>query len=247
MDIGDGYPDLIGYDLGKTGVVALALRAHAGSNAHLAAGLNSNPGALVRADTCSLDVADDGDADPLAGGFTPRLLLADELLIADQFQRSIKSGLIVTAVVNQLREVLKDDLVIVRELLWADEVVATNRHAVNVQLFGSDVQQPLHHEDAVLATCAAVGCDDRLVGEDAGERGVVIGHDIGAEKGTLAADGNREPIRRVGAGVMEEYVLHAQNCAIILEGYSGVVYLSPFLGRSVKVLLPILDPLERAA
>ena len=46
---------------------------------------------------------------------------------------------------------------------------------------------------------------------------------------------------------MEEYVLHAQNCAIVFEGDSGVVYLSPFLGRGVEVLLPILDPLERTA
>ena len=102
----------------------------------------------------------------LARGAQARLLLAQEIVVADHRQRLVEQRLVVAAVVDQRREVLEDDLVIVRELVGREQVAPADLGAVDAQLARRQVEQPLDHEDAVLAPGAAVGRDDRLVGED---------------------------------------------------------------------------------
>ena len=63
-------------------------------------------------------------------------------------------------------EVLEEDPVIVRELVGREQVAAADLDPVEAQLARRQVEQPLHHEHAVLAAGAAHRRDDRLVGED---------------------------------------------------------------------------------
>ena len=189
--------------------MALALRADPGGDAHVAAGFYGHPGALIRADAGALDIVDDGDADPLAGSLPPRLFHACELFIADQFQRAVEGRCVVAAVVDERREVLENDLVVVGELIRADEVVAADRYTIDRQLASGDVEQTLDDKDAVLTTGAAIRCNDRLVGEDAGELGVVMRYHIGTEDRALAADGKGQAIGSIGAGVVQKGVSHS--------------------------------------
>ena len=71
--------DFIGDDLRKAREMALPLGADAGRDAHLAVGLNLDPGALVGADAGAFHVGRDADAETAALRPRPRLLHLDEL------------------------------------------------------------------------------------------------------------------------------------------------------------------------
>ena len=108
--------ELLGDDLRKRGEVPLPLRADAGRHAHRAARLHRHPRALVGPDAGAFDVGDDADADVSALGAQPRLLVPDEALVADAVSAACRSaGGVVAAVVDERREVLEEDLVVVRE------------------------------------------------------------------------------------------------------------------------------------
>ena len=81
-------------------------------------------------------------------------------------QRLVEHRLVIAAVVFERREVLIDDLVVVGERVGRNEIAPPDLGAVDAQLVRGDVEQPLDHEHAVLAAGAAIGRDDRLVGED---------------------------------------------------------------------------------
>ena len=116
---------------------------------------------------------------------------------------------------------------------------------IDVQFVRREIQQPFHHEHAVLAAGAAIGRDDRQVGEHLRERAVVVRHHIGAEQGALAVDRHRQPVGIVGAAIVQEHVLDAENAAVAAERDFGVVDLAAFMGGGEEMLQPVLDPFDR--
>ncbi len=158
--------ELIGDDLGEHREMPLPLRADAGRDADLAVGLHLHFGALIRADAGAFDVTGDADADMAALRAQLRLLLGEEVAVADHLQRLVEDRLVIAAVVGERREVLIDDLVVVRESIGRDEVAPADFGPVDFEFVRRDVQEPLDDEDAVLPAGAAVRRDDRLVGED---------------------------------------------------------------------------------
>ena len=74
----------------------------------------------------------------------------------------------------QRREVLIDDLVVVGEGVGGDEVATPYLRAVDVELSRGEVEQSFEYEDAMLATGATIRSNDRLVGEQRRELGVVV-------------------------------------------------------------------------
>ncbi len=102
----------IGNELREHREVPLPLRADAGRAAHLSARLDGDARAFVRPDAGALDVTRHADADPPPLRAQLRLLLADELLVSDHLGGLIQRRLVVAAVVNERRRVLKHDLVI---------------------------------------------------------------------------------------------------------------------------------------
>jgi hypothetical protein len=121
---------VVGGDLGEDGEVALALGADAGGDGDAAVGLDLHPRALVGADAGALDIADQAEADPAAGGPEGRLFLVDEGLVADQLQRPLEDGRVVAAVVGQLGEVLEHDLLLHREGVVRDQVAPADLRPV---------------------------------------------------------------------------------------------------------------------
>ena len=82
--------------------MALPLRADAGGDADLAIGLHLDLCAFVGPDAGAFDIAGDADADVAAFGAQPRLLLLDEFLVADRFQRLVEHRLVIAAVIFEL-------------------------------------------------------------------------------------------------------------------------------------------------
>ena len=157
------HAERVGDDLREGGEVSLPLRADAGGDAHLAARLDLHARALVGADAGALDVTDDADADVAALGAMARLLLGEERVVADHLGRLLEHRQVVAAVVGERGEVLEDDAVVVRELVGRQEVAAADLDPVEAELARREVEQPLHHEHAVLAAGAAYGVTIGLV------------------------------------------------------------------------------------
>src|SRR2546426_469929 len=182
------------------------------------AGAASGPpraGALVGPDSRPLDVAPHADPHVPAGRPQAPLLLAQEAFVIDGLERLVERRLVVAAVVRERRGVLEQDLVVERELVGPEQVLATDLGAVEPKLLGREVQEPLDDEHAVLAPRAPHGGDDRLVREDRGELALVARDVVGTEEGALAVDRNREPVGIVGAGVVQEHVAHAEDLAVL--------------------------------
>ena len=157
----------------------------------------------------------------LPSALEPRLLAGEELVVADHLHRLVEDRLVVAAVVDQRREVLEDDLVVVREGVGGQEVATPDLGPVEPQLARRQVEQPLDDEHPMLAAGAAVGGDDRQGGEDGGELRVVVGDVVGAEQGALAVDRHGQPVGVVGAGVVQVDVLDAEDPALGVDGDLG--------------------------
>ena len=125
------------------------------------------------------------------------------------------------------------------------EIAPPDFGAVDVEFMRGDIEQPLHDEHAVLAAGAAIRRDDRQVGEDRGEGAVVVRHDIGPEQGALAVDRHRQAVGIVGAGIVQEHVLDAEDAAVGGERHLGVVDLAALMGGGEEMLEPVLDPFDR--
>ena len=241
----DLHSQHIGDQLREHREVTLSLRTDAGGAANLAARLDRHARSLVRADARAFDVTHNTDADVASFGAQPRLLVAHEVVVADDLGRLFERRQIVAAVVNQRRGILKHDLVIHRKSVRRDQVALADLDAVDAQLARGQIEQPLADEDAVLAPGAPHRGHDRLVGEDRRKLALVVGNIVGPEQRALTVDGNGQPIRVVCAGVEQEYVMHADDAALAGERHLCVVHLSPLLRRRVEVLLAILGPLQR--
>ena len=182
----DADAEHVGDDLREHREVSLALRADAGRDAHGAARLDRDARAFVRTDARAFDVAGDADADVPALGAQPRLLLAQELLVADHLRRLLERRQVVAAVVDERRRVLKHDFVVVRKSIRAEQVALPDLDAIDAELLRRDVEQPLAHEHAVLPARAAHRRHDRLVREDRRELALVVRNVVRAEQRALA-------------------------------------------------------------
>ena len=120
-------------------------------------------------------------------GAQPWLLLLDEFLVADRFQRLVEHRLVIAAVIFELRKILVDDPVLVGERIGRNQVAPPDFRRVDAELMGGEIEQPLDHEHAVLAAGAAIGRHDRQIGEDGGEGRVIGRHHVRTEQGALAA------------------------------------------------------------
>ena len=154
-------------------------------------------------------------------------------------------GSVIAAVVGERRKILIDDLVVIGEGVGRNEVAAADFGAIDLELVRRDVEQPFDDEHAMLPAGAAIGRDDRFVGEDRGKRAVVVGYDVRSEQRALAVDRHRQSVGIVGAGIVQEYVLDAEDAAVGVERDFGVMGLATLLRRSKKMLEPVLDPFDR--
>ena len=201
--------------------------------------------AFVGTDAGALDVTGDADADMPALRPKARLLFSKKILIADHLQRLVEDRLVIAAVVRERREVLIDDLVVVGKGIRRNEIAPADFGAVDLEFVRGDVEQPFDDEHAVLPPGAAIRRDDRFIGEDRGKGAVVVWDDVGAQQRALRIDRHRQSVGIVGAGIVEEHVLDAEDAAVGSERNFGIVRLPALLGRGEEVFEPVLDPFDR--
>ena len=245
VDVRDPDAELLRRHLRQDGEVPLPLRADAGRDGDLAAGLHLHARAFERSDAGALDVRHDADAERPPGGARRRLLLGQEPVPADALERLAQRRLVVSAVVGERREVLIDDVVNVRELVRPQEIAPPDFDPIEPQLPGGEVEQALDDEDAVLASGAAVGGHDRLVGEHRGELAVVRRHAVGTEQRALAVERHGEAVRVVRAGIVQEAIPKPEDGAILAQRDLRVVDLQALLRRRDEVLAAVAHPLDR--
>src|SRR5271166_869253 len=161
IDVTDINTEAISGDLRKTGEMALALRADAGHDAHFAVRLHLHFRAFIGTDAGALDVASDGNAEVASLGAQPRLFILDEALVVDESEHPVQRSFIIAAVIFERREILIDNLVVVRERVRRNEVAASDLDAIDSQLTSGEIHQPLNDEHTVLATGATIGRDGR--------------------------------------------------------------------------------------
>src|SRR6185437_10004745 len=183
-----GHLEDVGHDLSEHRKMPLPLRSHARRQPYAAARLDRDPRTFVRSDPRALDVAHHADSYVTPRRLEPWLLLPHEALVVDDFERLVEGGLVVAAVVGERCGILKQDLVVERELVTPEQVLAADFGAVDPQLPGREVQEPLDHEHAVLAPRAPYRRNDGLVREDRGELALVARDVVGAEERALAVD-----------------------------------------------------------
>jgi hypothetical protein len=102
----------------------------------------------------------------------------------------------------------------VRKDVRAQVVAAADLVGGEPQLARGDVEQALHHEDAVLPPRPAHRRHRGAVGEDRAELAVVRRHVVRPQQRALAVDGHGEAVRIVRARVVEEEVAHSQDLAV---------------------------------
>ena len=99
VDVANRHAKLVGGDLGEHGKMPLPLRADPGRDADFAVVLHLNFGALVGANASALDVTDNADADVASLRAQSRLLLGEEVTVANHLQRLVEDRLVIAAVI----------------------------------------------------------------------------------------------------------------------------------------------------
>ena len=170
-----------------------------------------------------------------------------ELVPADQRLELLQRRGVVAGVVLELAAVLEDQALVVGELVGLDEVGGAHLGAVLAERGGDRVHGALHDEAALRPAGAAVGRDHHGVGEEALEDHPVVGRLVGAEQLGGGDDRDDQAVRRVGAVVVPELDVEAEDPALVVEADLDVVLLPALVGRGDEVLAAVLGELHRDA
>ena len=118
----------------------LPLRADPGCDADLAVRLHLDLRAFVRPDAGALDIARDADTDVPALRAQFRLLVLDELCIADGIKSHIENRLVVAAIVFERFEILVDDFVLVGEGTRWNQLAPPDLGGIDIQLMRGQIE-----------------------------------------------------------------------------------------------------------
>ena len=118
---------------------------------------------------------------------------------------------------------------------------------VAAQVGGDRVHGPLHRERPLGPAGAPVGGDDHGVGVQRAELDPVGARLVGADELGRGDDGDDDPVRGVGAVVVEELDVQAEQAAVVVEADADVVALAALVGGGDEVLAAVLGPLDLAA
>ncbi len=97
----------------------------------------------------------------------------------------------------------------------------------------------------MLPSGTSVGRNDGQVGEHSCKSAVIGRHHVRTEQGALAVERNGQPIGIIGAAVVQENILDAEDAAVLRHGHFSVVDLPALMGGRKEMLQPVLDPFDR--
>ncbi len=143
-------PQPVGKELGIARLVPLPGRQRADLDLDRAFRPNCHHRFLVRRAALRFDIGAEPDA-PIAS-VSPRFITARRKPVPiRQRQSAVEDRLVGTAVIGH------PERVGIRQRVFGDQVAAAQRHAVEAELAGGAIDQPLHHKHHLGAAGAAIG------------------------------------------------------------------------------------------
>ena len=174
--------------------------------------------------------------------------LASTLAPAEMRQRLVEEAGEIAGIERQFLGALLVEGDGVGHLGRRDQVRAAQRDAIDAELCCDRIHHALAHEAALEAAGRAIGRGRRLVGQ-AEMAGGAIGADlVGAGEHAHGAPHHAGAVgAHIGALVVEEFVVDAEQAPILVHGRAdAVALLARMVGRD-QVLAAVLDPFHRAA
>ena len=189
---------------------------------------------LVGPDPCALDVDAQAHADVIA--FRSG---------AEKFQCFLEQQRVVAAVVDDRVAVLPGHADVVRELIRLDEVAAPHLGTIDAQLGRDGVERALHHEARMRPAGSSIRGRGSGIRVDVAEPDAIVGQPVRTRELPRGDDRQDDPVRRVGAAVVDEVVAQGQQAALGVVSDLDLVHLPALLVDGGEMLLPVLGPLHR--
>ena len=238
---------LVGRDLGKSGLEALALGGRAGEHHDASPCVHPHARGLEGPDARQLDVAGEAHSHQTALGAGGRRLRAPRL-VAGALERPTEHGREIAAVENHVaaRAIVRQPDV-PRHVLGSHEVGQPHLRPLAACLSGHEVKDPLDHEHRLRLSGAAIWRHGHPVGVAALEARQDGGDPVGPGEHGRGEERDHEPARRVGAGIVDEPVAEGENSPAVVEAHRHLVLLLSLLRRGQHVLEPVLEPADGTA
>ena len=134
---------------------------------------------------------------------------------------------------------------IIRHRAFADQVAAADLDAVDADMRGDRIHQPLAHEGGLIAPRRAIGAARRLVGQADMADGAIGRHAIGPRQHGCGQIGHGRRVRaHIGAVIVKEFVVDREDAAVGIDGGADVMLLLARMVGGDQVLAAVLDPFD---
>ena len=204
--------------LGKARLVPLALRGDADDQFDESFRRNRDLGLLARHARGDIDIISDADAAIFAALFRLGAPALEALPVAE-FQRQIHAADVIAVVVFDAERIF------VRQFLFGHEIAPPQRHAIVAAFARGEIDQPLHDEDHLGASGAAIRPRRRGVAQGSASAEIRRRHPVDARHHLHALLHHGE-IGGVGAEIAEIGAAHGQKLALGVErqfGFDGEI------------------------
>src|SRR6266704_4316705 len=141
--------------------------------------------------------------------------------------------------------VLPGDPDLIRKLVRLDEIAAANLDAIQAQLGRDGVERALHDKACMWPAGAAIRRRRRGVGVDVAKPNAIVGHAIRTWHLRRGDDRQDDPVRGVGAAVVDEIVAEREQMPLGVEADLHLVDLAALLVDGGEMLLAVFGPLDR--
>ena len=237
----------VGADLRHRRLEALAHRRAAGEDLDAAVGVHGDPRPVGRPAAALFE--EEREPGPYAlPGPPPPGEAGLERVPADCGERLVEQQRVIARVQRQRGDARLVESEGAGQGRARDQVAAADLDPVDAERRGRRVDQPLADERALVAAGGAVGRRRRLVGQPQPADRAEGGHPVEAGHHAHRAVGHAGAVgAHVAALVVAELVLDRQHPPVGIDRDPGAMTLFAALVGRRQMLLPVLDPFDRAA
>ena len=245
-DVGDWDTEFISGNLGKTGLLPLAMRRGAGYDGDLAAHFDADAAPFPTArchhfrwpERADFDVGGNANAKHPAG-LARRLALLEQFVPAGNLLGLLQRALVIAAVVSEAGGRHEGKLGGFREILL------THLDRIQAEFGGDQVHQAFDHIGRFGPARATVGVGGHLVGVNSG--------DVHPHRLALVTTGEHEARQRrdcggeklaIGADVRDGFRSDGQQRSVLFDRHFIVADLVASMDRGGRVFATGLDPLD---
>ena len=214
----------VGSDLRHRRLDALADGGDAGDDLDLAVALYIDTHGVGRPESAFLDEHGNAGADLFARRAT-FLQFGLKRRPVRQRKRLVEQQRIIAGVIDNMRAE-RVEMQIVRHLGLGDQIAAADLDAVDADMRGDRIHQPLAHEGRLVTPRRAISAAWRLVGQANVADGAIGRHAIRARQHGSGKIGHGRRMRaHIGAVVVKEFVVDGEDVTFGIDGGADIVLL----------------------